>query len=99
MRDTKPAIRRAIKRHPARPRAGKPTAAPLDPSQPGRDTMQVKVYRTLARGLMSGMFKPGEAVTLRTLATRLGTSAMPVREAVSRLIAERALVLLPNRSV
>jgi DNA-binding GntR family transcriptional regulator len=45
------------------------------------------------------MFRPGEAVTLRTLATRLGTSAMPVREAVGRLIAERAFVLLPNRSV
>src|SRR5262245_13611366 len=64
-----------------------------------RNTMRVRVYRALARGLMSGMFKPGEAVTLRTLAQRLGTSAMPVREAVSRLIAERALVLLPNRSV
>jgi DNA-binding GntR family transcriptional regulator len=48
---------------------------------------------------MTGMFQPGEAVTLRTLAHRLGTSAMPVREAVSRLIAERALILLPNRSV
>src|SRR5215467_689025 len=64
-----------------------------------RDTMRVRVYRALARGLMAGMFKPGEAVTLRTLARHLGTSAMPVREAVSRLIAERALVLLPNRSV
>jgi len=64
-----------------------------------RDTMRVKVYRALAGGLMAGMFKPGEAVTLRTLAHRLGTSAMPVREAVSRLIAERALILLPNRSV
>jgi DNA-binding GntR family transcriptional regulator len=64
-----------------------------------RDTMRVRVYRALARGLMAGMFKPGEAVTLRTLAHRLDTSAMPVREAVSRLIAERALVLLPNRSV
>ena len=61
--------------------------------------MRVRVYGALARGLMAGMFKPGEAVTLRTLAKRLGTSAMPVREAVSRLIAERALVLLPNRSV
>jgi DNA-binding GntR family transcriptional regulator len=48
---------------------------------------------------MAGMFRPGEAVTLRTLASRLGTSPMPVREAVSKLIAERALVLLPNRSV
>src|SRR5215470_4726522 len=66
---------------------------------PERDTMQLRVYRALADGLKAGLFKPGEAVTLRTLATRLGTSAMPVREAVSRLIAERALVLLPNRSV
>jgi DNA-binding GntR family transcriptional regulator len=64
-----------------------------------RDTLRLRVYRALARGLMAGLYKPGEAVTLRTLAKRLGTSAMPVREAVSRLIAERALVLLPNRSV
>src|SRR3981081_778744 len=64
-----------------------------------RDTMRVRVYRALARGLMAGMFKPGEAVSLRTLAHHLGTRALPVREAVSRLIAERALVLLPNRSV
>jgi DNA-binding GntR family transcriptional regulator len=64
-----------------------------------RDTLRLRVYRALARGLMAGMFKPGEAVSLRTLAKRYGTSAMPVRGAVSRLIAERALVLLPNRSV
>lgn len=64
-----------------------------------RDTMRVRVYRALSQGLMTGMFTPGEAVTLRTLAGRLGTSPMPVREAVSRLIAERALVLLHNRSV
>src|SRR5882757_8022469 len=74
------------------------TSAPLQPelkvgpasgSAQERDTMRFRVYRALARGLMAGMFKPGEAVTLRTLAHRLGTSAMPVREAVSRLIAER----------
>ena len=66
---------------------------------PVRDTLQQRVYHALARNLMGGMFTPGEAVSLRTLAARLGTSAMPVREAVSRLIAERALVMLPNRSV
>jgi DNA-binding GntR family transcriptional regulator len=64
-----------------------------------RGTLQQRVYHALARGLMGGMFTPGEAVSLRTLAARLGTSAMPVREAVSRLIAEGALVMLPNRSV
>jgi DNA-binding GntR family transcriptional regulator len=82
-----------------RVRAAARIAAPPILSGPERNTLQLRVYRALANGLKTGMFKPGEAVTLRSLATRLGTSAMPVREAVSRLIAERALVLLPNRSV
>src|SRR5689334_13774592 len=82
-----------------RVRATARIAAPPIVSGAERDTLQLRVYRALANGLKTGMFKPGEAVTLRSLATRLGTSAMPVREAVSRLIAERALVLLPSRSV
>jgi len=49
--------------------------------------------------LTTGGFQPGESVSLRTLAKRLGTSAMPVREAVNRLIAEQALEMLPNRQV
>jgi DNA-binding GntR family transcriptional regulator len=48
---------------------------------------------------MIGRHKPGQPLSLRRLAARLGTSPMPIREAVSRLIAERALVLLPNRKV
>ncbi|MBV9968695.1 MAG: GntR family transcriptional regulator [Xanthobacteraceae bacterium] len=68
-------------------------------TKPASGTLQRRVYNALARGLMGGMFTPGEAVSLRTLAARVGTSAMPVREAVSRLIAEGALVMLPNRSV
>src|SRR5262249_30208271 len=90
---------RTVKRAPPLSRASELRVAPPLSLAQERDTMRVRVYRALARGLMAGMFKPGEAVTLRTLATRLGTSAMPVREAVSRLIAERALILLPNRSV
>ncbi len=95
------AIEKAAKntRPAARKRAGRPVAAVPATPDPVRDTLQQRVYRTLARGLMGGMFPPGEAVSLRTLAARLGTSAMPVREALSRLIAERALVMLPNRSV
>jgi DNA-binding GntR family transcriptional regulator len=68
-------------------------------AKPARGTLQQRVYHALGRGLMGGMFSPGEAVSLRMLAGRLGTSAMPVREAVGRLIAEGALVMLPNRSV
>jgi DNA-binding GntR family transcriptional regulator len=88
----------AAKQRPSRRARSIRLPAPMTPD-PVRDTLQQRVYHALARGLMGGMFTPGEAVSLRTLAARLGTSAMPVREAVSRLIAERALVMLPNRSV
>ena len=64
-----------------------------------RETLQSKVYDELKRGLMAGAFHPGEAVTLRRLAEMFGTSIMPVREAVNRLIAEGALRSEPNRSV
>jgi DNA-binding GntR family transcriptional regulator len=88
----------AAKPRPSRRKRSIRLPAPVTPD-PVRDTLQQRVYHALGRGLMGGMFTPGEAVSLRTLAARLGTSAMPVREAVSRLIAERALVMLPNRSV
>lgn len=64
-----------------------------------RDTLQRRTYETLRQALMAGVFQLGQAVTLRSLAAALGTSAMPVREAVSRLITERALTMLPNRTV
>jgi len=64
-----------------------------------RNTLQSQVYRQLRRGLMSGLFPPGSILTYRSLAALLGTSAMPVREAVNRLAAERALEVWPNRSV
>lgn len=64
-----------------------------------RGTLFTQIYEELRHGLSGGMFVPGEPVTLRQLAESFGTSIMPVREAVSRLIAERALVMLPNRRV
>jgi DNA-binding GntR family transcriptional regulator len=74
------------------------------PRRPGivkidNNSLYMRVYDELHQALMSGVFRPGEPVTLRQLIVRLGTSAMPVRQAVGRLIAEGALKLLPNRSV
>jgi DNA-binding GntR family transcriptional regulator len=48
---------------------------------------------------MSGLFVPGQVFSLRKLAAHLGTSPMPVRESLSRLVAANALEELPNRSV
>ncbi|WP_213881449.1 GntR family transcriptional regulator [Pseudomonas sp. dw_358] len=58
--------------------------------QVSRDTMQEQVYRQLREALMSGRFQPGQKLTIRGLAEALGSSPMPVREALHRLSAENA---------
>lgn len=62
-------------------------------------TAHESVYRLLRQRILFGGFKPGGAVTLRGLAQDLNVSPMPVREAVRRLIAERALEMQDNRRV
>jgi DNA-binding GntR family transcriptional regulator len=42
---------------------------------------------------------PGEKLSLRSVASSLGVSMMPVREAVAHLVAGDALTVLPNRAV
>lgn len=66
---------------------------------PVRDTLQDRVYRELRLALMSGRFLPGRALSIRGVASALGTSPMPVREALRQLVAERALTMLPKGSV
>ena len=72
----------------------RPAFAPLE-----RDTMQERVYVELRQALMRGHFPPGEVLIVRALSDQFGTSHMPVRDALSRLVAEQALEVLPSRSV
>ncbi|MDZ4395402.1 GntR family transcriptional regulator [Cypionkella sp.] len=65
----------------------------------GRESVQDRVYTELRRALISGLFAPGQVVTIRQLSDALMTSTMPVRDALGRLISERALEALPNRSI
>ena len=58
-----------------------------------------RVYAELCDSILAGQFVPGVSVTLRGIAEKLGVSPMPVREAIRRLVAERALEVLPNRRV
>ena len=62
-------------------------------------TMQTLIYQELRRSLMAGAFMPGAKVTLRSVSGQIGTSVMPVREAINRLIAERALEVVGDRQV
>lgn len=70
--------------------AGEPAAA---------TTAALRVHARLRELLMAGMLEPGQKVSLRTVAGMLDVSVQPVREAVSRLVADRALVVMPNRAV
>ena len=63
-----------------------------------RETFQKQSYRKLREALMKGRFMPGDTVSLRGLARELGTSPMPIREAVRHLVAEKALEFRENRT-
>jgi DNA-binding GntR family transcriptional regulator len=62
-------------------------------------TLNDQAYTALKRGLISGSFRPGQTLVIRSLAETYGISTTPVREALQRLVAERLLVMQPNRSI
>jgi len=64
-----------------------------------RRTLGTQVYAEMRELLVSGRLAPGERLSLRSAAEAMGVSIMPVREAVTRLVAERALEVAPNRAV
>jgi DNA-binding GntR family transcriptional regulator len=64
-----------------------------------RDTVQDRVYAELGDALICGRLQPGQPLTIRDLAAAFDTSVMPVREALRRLIAEKALEGQAQRSV
>ena len=59
-------------------------------------TKQERAYRTIRERILSGEYGPGHRVVIGSLATELGVSALPVREAIRRLEAEGLVVFRPN---
>ncbi|WP_299870179.1 GntR family transcriptional regulator [uncultured Hoeflea sp.] len=68
--------------------------APVD-----RETVQDRIYRQLRISLIQGRFDAGEVFLPGDIARRMSVSSMPVREALARLISERALEAMANRRV
>ncbi len=62
-------------------------------------TLNDRAYEQIKEGLISGAFRSGQTLVIRSLAEAYGISTTPVREASQRLVAERHLDLLPNRSI
>ena len=80
---------------PTQPRPAAP--APLVPLE--RETLQSKILVQLEERLITGQFRPGERLTLRALAAQLGTSLMPVRDAIQHLQSIGVLVPQANRTL
>lgn len=58
--------------------------------------LEERAYRRLRQALVEGVFSPGEKLTIRRIASALGTSPMPARTALRRLATEQALDALPS---
>jgi DNA-binding GntR family transcriptional regulator len=69
------------------------SAQPLE-----RNTLGQQVYAHIRSLLIAGRLAPGDRLSLRQVADIMGVSMMPVREAVSRLVADQAVEVMPNRA-
>jgi len=71
-----------------------------DEAAPETDTLlHASVYGELRRRFITGQIVPGVSLSTRRLAAELGVSQTPVREALSRLAAERAVDIRSKRKV
>jgi DNA-binding GntR family transcriptional regulator len=81
----------------ARPKTVEDLGSSIGPIE--HETLYDRVYRELKNSIMAGAFKPGSELTLRSVAEALGTSFMPVRDAMRRLVTERGLEIRPSRTI
>jgi DNA-binding GntR family transcriptional regulator len=73
---------------------GAPNMEPLD-----QGSLSARTYVALKDALIAGNFRPGQRLLMQELATQLGTSVTPVREACMRLVSERGLEVRSGRFV
>lgn len=74
-------------------------AVTLDAEAGETGTLRASVYDELRRWLIMGKVAPGAGMSTRGLAQQLGVSQMPVRDALSRLAAEGAVVVRSKRKI
>jgi DNA-binding GntR family transcriptional regulator len=65
--------------------------------EPAHSTAQEEAYQYVLHGIRMGVMRPGERLVPDEIATAVGMSRMPVREALSRLATEGLIVVRANR--
>lgn len=83
--------------HQDRPSRLRKVAARPVPQRNGTLSVSERLYRALKRDIITGVHRPGEALTENLLAKRYKGSRTPVREAAVRLHHEHLLRIIPNR--
>lgn len=68
------------------------------PTLQKEEPLNEQVYQRLKWAMTVGDYAPGDTLSIRKIAAELDISMMPVREALKRLVSERALVSSANRS-
>jgi len=64
-----------------------------------KKTLRRRVYEVLKEQMITAEILPGEKISLRSLADKLGVSLSPVREALLQLESERIVVIESNKSI
>jgi GntR family transcriptional regulator, rspAB operon transcriptional repressor len=71
--------------------------SPTSPKSRGNISLSERIYQTLKKDIVRGVFRPGEALTEQDLASRYDGSRTPVREAAVRLQRENLMQIVANR--
>jgi GntR family transcriptional regulator, colanic acid and biofilm gene transcriptional regulator len=71
----------------------------MELEQIGYSSLQDIAYERIREALRKGVIRPGDGLKTRDLAKALGVSTTPVREALTRLIAQHVLVVDPVNGI
>ena len=80
-------------------RLSSPNALSLNLMQVPQSRLQDYVYDKLSALILNGDIAPGQLITVQTLSKAFGVSATPVREALQKLVAAKALETIAGRSI
>ena len=73
-------------------------SSPKLPRNVSATSLNDRIYQSVKWSLIIGEYFPGSVLSIRSLAKKMGTSTMPVREALTRLASERLLQSSVKRS-
>jgi len=65
----------------------------------GYELLSQKVYRVLKTEIVKGFLEPGTKLFEDKIATQIGVSRTPVREAIQKLAAEGLIKIAPNQTI